>query len=202
MDKNSFKLPLPLYNSLCIGEVKSKEGEAFDIYIGLSREHVQRLKELSLDISDTELQNNTSDFKRFGVGPYEEWYSKDRTPFALIQKSTGELAGLAWFGPKPLGVESLKHLSVGEIATERTMDAGDWHTIVYRSYPKFRGKGLMKQFVHFTMDVYLRKIPGAKLWAGIHGANSASEGLARSLGFTASPGHSNPARQFLVMIKQ
>jgi RimJ/RimL family protein N-acetyltransferase len=63
------------------------------------------------------------------------------------------------------------------------MDSGAWHTIVYRSYAPFRGKGLMKDFIQFTMDIYQGLYPGSKLWAGIFSANPASIGLAVALGF-------------------
>jgi RimJ/RimL family protein N-acetyltransferase len=195
-------LPVPLYTSLCIGETFDKDGEHYRIHLGLHVELAGRLKELSLDESDSELQLYTSDRKRFGEGSYEAWYAKNRTPFALVHTATEDLAGLVWFGPKPLGLRSLKHLTEEEIASEHTLNAGDWHTIVYRSYPKFRGRGLMKHFTRFTMDVYLKNMPHVKLWAGIQSNNAASAGLALHLGFEEHTEASDPDKGLLVMVKK
>src|SRR5262245_1922191 len=101
---------LTIFESHTIGALESKTGIPFDVVIGLSRDLVEQLKVRSLDESDTELQQNTSDRKRFGGGSYEEWYAKERTPYALVDKS-GTLAAIAWYGPKPLGRKSLRYLS-------------------------------------------------------------------------------------------
>lgn len=194
-------LPLPIYESIRVGELSSRDGAHFDIYIGLTSEQASQLKRLSLDTSDTELQENTSDLKRFGEGSYEEWYGKDRTPYVLIERATNKLAALAWFGPKPLGRESLKHLSPEELKRENEKYSGQWHTIVYRSYPGFRGKGLMKDFTRIVMEDYMSYYPNAKLWAGIHGDNEASKGLVKKLGFVISTEYSDPAKKFWVMIR-
>lgn len=199
----SFALPLPLYNSVRIGEALSKDGDQFSIHAGLNREHAKRLKELSLDENDSDLQKNTSDRERFGEGSYEEWYAKSRTPFALVHTATNDLAGIAWFGPKPLGRKSLKHLTDEELALdEKSLDAGNWHTISYRCYPNFRGKGLMKAFVGFSMDLYVRSIPDVRLWAGINTENTASDALALSLGFRPLEEISDRQANWLVMVKE
>lgn len=176
-------VPLPLYASVRVGSMTSRTGEEFSVVIGLDEKMVEELKERSLDLADTDLQKNTSDFKRFGEGSYEEWYSKRRVPFALIHKGTGALAALVWFGPKPLGRKSLKHLSASERAEEHSLDADNWHTIVFRAYHPFRGQGLMKTFALATMDVYRGYFPGARIWAGIDATNAASIALAEKLGF-------------------
>jgi hypothetical protein len=117
-----------------------------------------------------------------------------------VHEQSGQLAALVWFGPKPLGRKSLKHLSQSERAEdERAMDAENWHTIVYRSYNPFRGQGLMKQFVRMTMEVYLRSFPDARLWAGIYADNPASEGLAKALGFTVDEKRTDRSKKELVM---
>lgn len=179
----SVSLPLPIYESVNIGTMHSRDGEEFTICAGLSRDVVDQLRRLSLDERDEEIQKNTSDRERFGTGSYEKWYGKDRTPFCLLGPS-GTLAALVWYGPKQLGRKSLKHLTQEErLQDERTLSHDDWHTIVYRAYNPYRGKGLMKSFTKFTMDVYRRVYPRAKLWAGIHAENPASLGLAEALGF-------------------
>ncbi|NBV76952.1 hypothetical protein EBR66_02235 [bacterium] len=196
------QIPPVIFTTEKIGEVTSKTGEVFSVFLGLSREWANELKKKSLDESDVEIQNNTSDRERFGLGSYEEWYAKDRTPFALISKSGG-LAGLAWFGPKSLGRKSLKHLNDDERAEfeKKDVGAGNWHTIVYRSYLPYRGMGLMKPFARLCMSAYRDAFPKARFWAGIHNQNPTSEGLAKSLGFIVDEEHSDRAQHHLVMVE-
>jgi RimJ/RimL family protein N-acetyltransferase len=192
--------PILVYTEIPLASFTSKDDEKFIIVAGLDEAHVQELKEKSLDESDEEIQKNTSDRQRFGLGSYEEWYGKGRVPFALVHEGTRTLAALAWFGPKQLGRKSLKHLSAEERAQdERTLESGDWHTIVYRSYAPFRGKGLMKAFTQFTMDSYKKIHPKAKLWAGVHAENPASLGLAQALGFVIDEERSDRAHHHYVL---
>ncbi len=176
-------VPVGLFESVQIGSAENN-GESFDIFLGLDQDAVIKLRELSIDTSDTALQENTSDFQRFGEGDYAEWYSKGRVPFTLIHRDTGALAALVWFGPKPLGRKSLKHLSIEERVNETTVESGDWHTVVFRSYPPHRGTGIMKGFGRAVTDVYMNYYPTAKLWAGISRHNPASMALAEKLGYT------------------
>jgi len=176
-----FSLPLPLFGTIKLGTLLSRDGEEFSMWIGADEEVVGKLKEKSLDESDIELQT-TSDRKRFGEGSYEEWYSKDRTPFVLLA-SGGELAAFVWFGPKPLGRKSLKYLSAEDAAKELEQKEDVWHTLVYRSYAPYRGKGLMTDFVRFATDVYRGHYPDAKFWVGMSADNAGSAALATKLGF-------------------
>lgn len=173
------------------------------MYAGLDEDLVAQLKKYSLNTSDGELQK-TSDLMRFGAGSYADWYaSKERTMFALVEEGSGTLAALAWFGPKPLGRKSMKHLSEEERARdERAMDSGAWHTIVYRSYPPFRGTGLMTSFLVYVMDVYLKCYPGSKLWAGIYADNPASIGFATKLGFKAVEEVSNKNANETILVRE
>ncbi len=176
-------LPLPIYSSFEIGTMSSKAGDTFTVLLGLPQPLVQQLKERSLDKTDTAIQENTSDYVRFGTGSYEEWYSKGRTPFALVHAGTGALAALVWFGPKPLGRKSLKYLSDEEQKKELQQKEDVWHTLVYRSYPPFRGVGLMTDFVDFAILQYQAHFPTARLWVGGKASNAASTALAAKLGF-------------------
>lgn len=176
-------LPVALYASFPIGVLQGN-GEEFSIQLGLDEGLVAQLKERSLDLSDTDIQNNTSDRARFGEGSYEEWYSKQRTPFVLVHQKTGALAALVWFGPKPLGRKSLKYLSTEEKKNELLQQEDTWHTLVYRSYSPHRGKGLMTTFVATCIEMYRALYPNAKLWVGLSGDNEASARLATKLGFT------------------
>lgn len=190
-----------IYSSEKIGSMSSKGGEPFDIRIGLSRELVEQLKKFSLDTGDTDLQENTSDYRRFGEGSYEEWYAKERTPYALIN-GEGKLAALTWFGPKPLGRKSLRFLSPEELAKESSQEKTQWHTIVYRSYRPYRGAGLMTKFVAATMEDYLQRNPGAKLWAGISLKNPASIALATKLGFVQKDEYVDTRAQWCAMVRE
>ncbi len=194
------EIPIPIYSAVRIGSMRSRDGDQFSIFAGLSEALAAQLKLKSLDESDTEIQNNTSDRVRFGEGSYEEWYGKGRVPFALVD-AEGNLAALTWFGPKPLGRKSLRHLSAEERAQdERTLDAGDWHTVVYRAYDPYRGKGLMKAFLKGTMDLYRTAYPDSKIWAGIYAENPASIGLVTKLGFTPLVSASDPSSHETVMV--
>lgn len=190
-------LPLPIYESIQISDYTSKDGEEFSIFLGLDKNMVAQLKKYSLDTSDTELQKNTGDMKRFGVGLYEDWYKKDRTPFALIQRNTNILAALLWFGPKPLGKKSMKFNDTQEQKTGST-----WHTMSLRSYPNFRGKGLMKDFTKFAMDFYKEQFPNVTLWAGMDNRNNAVVKLNNVLGFKINEENSDLASNWLVMTKE
>lgn len=197
----SLSFPLPLYNSVRIGEATGKDGVRFFIYAGLSKALASELKTLSLDLNDAALQDNTSDRERFGIGSYETWYMKNRTPFALVDAETGSLAAFAWFGPKALGIKSQKNLK-NKKAETTAPNKENWHTVSYRCYPRFRGKGLMKGFVGFAMDIYMKKFPNIKIWAGIKTENMASDALASSLGFKPDEKASDPDTHWLVMVKE
>jgi len=160
-----FSLPLPIYQTVHVADAVNK-GEEFKILIGLDHELVDQLKKYSADESDVELQKFTQDKKRYVVGTYEEWYSKKRTPFALIHIKTGALVALMRFGPDPLE---------GEV--------GNWHTVGWRSYKPFRGVGIMKEFSKYTFDFYLKYFPDARFWITAKKENSGSIGLASYLGF-------------------
>ncbi|MCE9541117.1 GNAT family N-acetyltransferase [Candidatus Kaiserbacteria bacterium] len=195
------ELSIPLYTSVHLGTLKQPDGTEFHVVAGLDRNLVRRLREHSLDETDTDIQKNTSDSKRFGPeGAYEEWYEKGRTPFALVHKLTGDLAALAWFGPKPIGRKSLRFLSEAELKEEGSQEVSEWHTIVYRSYKPYRGKGLMTPFMRFAMDEYLKFYPDAKLWAGLSVDNAASVALATKLGFKKSEEHSDPEKRWCAMV--
>jgi RimJ/RimL family protein N-acetyltransferase len=162
------KFPLPIYESIKIGE----QGD-FDVVVGLDKNLAEQLKKYSLDDTDIDLQKNTRDRKRFGEGSYEDWYKKIRTPFSLIHKGTGAMAGIVWFGPEP------------------AHEGCTCHTSAFRSYAPFRGKGIMKGFAKFAMDFYLEQSPNTNLWAEVKKGNTASLNLLSYLGFTVDEKLSN-----------
>lgn len=164
VDPSDLTLPILLYQSFKIADANG----SFAIHLGLTLEEVQQLKKYSLDVSDTAIQNNTSDRKRFGLGSYEEWYAGGRVPFALVHTS-GDLAALAWFGPKEIPIEAPAGLP--------------WHTVAYRAYMPYRGKGIMTDFSRFVLQYYQKLYPGIRLWAEVKEGNEASLVLAKKLGF-------------------
>lgn len=196
-----FLLPPPIYTSEIIAEATAKDGTLFRIMLGLSEGEVRHIRQYALDESDEALAM-TSDRKRFGEGSYEDWYQKNRTPFALIHAKTGKVAAFAWFGPKPLGRKSMKYLSKEEQNEDEVKaNSENWHTISYRSYGAFRGTGLMTPFVTYVTDFYANAIQGVKIWAIINADNPASAALARKIGFK-SVGEENSDPAFLVMIRE
>ncbi len=169
IDLKKLSFPLPIYQAITIGEAISRDGEHFSVFVGLNKEMVAQLKALSLDENDIDLQKNTRDRNRFGKKSYEDWYKKNRTLFALVHKNTNALAALVWLGPEPL-----------------PENEGNWHTAAWRSYIPFRGKGLMKDFTKFAMNIYEEKISNVKFWIAVKKENAGSIGLAKILGFQES----------------
>lgn len=193
------RVPIPLHQMIEVGAMTGRDGTRFGLVMGLDERLTGELKIKSLNLSDNELQENTSDHKRFGEGSYERWYEQKRVPFALIDTETGALAALAWYGPKPVGIKSMKHLTDEEQERVRAMEAGEWHTIVYRAYAPYRGTGLMRAFVSATMAIYGRYFPHARYWTSVNHANAASIALSERLGFTIDESRSDA--QTVTMIK-
>lgn len=194
-------LPLPIYESITLATARANDGEEFDIVAGLGKDFVDEIKKHALDETDEELIKNTGDRKRFGEGSYEEWHAKDRTPFGLIHKKNGTIAAFAWFGPEPISQKSLESAEGLESRGYDKKESDGWHTIGYRSYKPFRGKGLMKDFMKFAIKIYSESRPGFRYWLGIKPENTASIALASSLGFMISEKNSDRAAGSLIMTK-
>ena len=200
-DLPDFSLPLSIFNSIHIADGIGKDGEEFDIFIGLKKKYIEQLKNRSLDKSDDEIQNNTGDRERFGNGSYEEWYEKNRTPFCLIHKRTDTLAALVWLGPKILGKKSIKFGEETKKDEEYLMEK-NWHTISCRSYSPFRGKGLMKNFTQLAIDFYKKQFPNALFWAGMDNRNKGIIRLMSNLEFEVNEKNSELSENWLVMTKK
>src|SRR3989344_4712793 len=84
-----FSLPLPIFSSIHLADAIGRDGEEFSVFVGLVKKYAEQLKALALDESDVDLQKYTGDKERFGLGSYEDWYNKNRTPFALVQGGHG-----------------------------------------------------------------------------------------------------------------
>jgi hypothetical protein len=198
-----YSLPLPIYKSVRIADAIGKDGSEFDVWVGLDEKHVKELRELSADDTDDALQSFTGDHKRFVIGTYEYWYDKNRCLYALIHKRTDDLAAIIWFGPKPIGKKSMKFKDVLEPKEEDALRMqSDWHTISIRSYPKYRGKGLMKVFTNFAMDNYKKHFPHVKFWAGMDDRNMAIVKLLEDLGYKINDEFSDVQEHWLIMVKR
>jgi GNAT superfamily N-acetyltransferase len=186
---DGLSLPIPLYTSTPVGSMTGKDGEEFTIVAGLNEKLVAELKEKSLNLSDGELQNNTSDRKRFGEKPYEAWYAKGRTTFALLN-GAHTIAAIIWFGPDPLP----------ELREHAVIAPRKWDTIAFRSYQPYRGKGLMKSLSAYVIDVHERLLPDRTLWLETTSGNEAAVALYHQLGFEDIGHRKNNDR--LVMVHQ
>ncbi len=159
-------LPLPIYSSKEIAQIHMPDGATLSVHIGLTEKMAAALKAHALDDTDEELQGNTSDRRRFGEGSYEAWYAKERYPFVLVDEHEA-LAAIIWFGPE-------KHPQ-GE--------PGNWNTVAFRSYPPYRGKGIMKPFSMFVIQKYLALMPNARIWLETGAHNVPAISLYEKLGF-------------------
>ncbi|HEY4513591.1 MAG TPA: hypothetical protein VJH06_03725 [Candidatus Paceibacterota bacterium] len=192
----NFSLPLPIFNSLHIADAICQRGDEFDVLVGMEKKYAEQLKQLSEDESDVDLQNYTGDKERFVVGSYEDWYKKNRTPFILVHKQTDTLAAIIWFGPKPLGKKSMKFGS----NDERKIDS-DWHTVSFRAYPLFRGRGMMVNFTKFVFDIYRKHFPNSVFWTGSDDRNTVFLKFISELGFKIDEENSDLQAHWQVMIK-
>jgi RimJ/RimL family protein N-acetyltransferase len=191
--------PLPIYTTISVGSIEGRDNTMFTLHAGMTEEQVSQLKAFSLNETDTALQNNTSDRKRFGEGSYQEWYANNRVPFSVIEDATGNLAALIWFGPKPVGVKSLNHITDDEQKEILNTESGNGHTIAYRAYNPYRGVGIMKKAVIAATKAYLEVFPEAMLWAIVDESNEASVGLSKALGYVEA-GEAKDG--FVVMVRE
>lgn len=167
--------PPPIFSSTFVAWLACPGLDRLSVQYGLDTHAVSKLRDKSLNRDDVELANNTSDKRRFGDGSYERWYAKSRYPFVLTDQDH-ELAGLIWFGPEPVpnGVQ----LDQGALVQE-------WDTIAFRSYPPYRGKGIMTAFSLMLLKLHKTMRPGRGLWLETRPHNKAGIALYRKLGFSA-----------------
>jgi hypothetical protein len=165
-------LPLPLFASIELGTLEGKDGTLFSIVAGLDEPAVSQLKERSLDMSDVELQNNTADYKRFGTGKYEDWYSKSRVPFVAFDPGK-RLAAIVWFGAD----------EPPALTNDHAFPQKNWDTIAFRSYAPYRGAGIMSPMSRFVVAMHAKVAPDRTLWLETNVDNEAGKYLFHKLGF-------------------
>lgn len=132
---------------------------SFSVYEGLTDALIDELTLRSLDETDIELREQTSDKTRFAEGAYASWLRKERYPYALVD-ANGKLAALIWYGPE-----------------------GGEDTIAFRSYPPYRGAGLMGDFSRFVLERFREQRPGRALSLKTNSGNEAGIRLYEKLGF-------------------
>lgn len=170
---SSIKLPLPIFTSVPVARLVDDSGEQYAILAGVPEEIAQELRARSLDATDEALQSNTRDRERFGPdGSYEAWYEKGRFPLVLLN-ATNQLAAIAWYGRSPVPTDSAQPIDT----------AGEWDTAGYRAYGTFRGRGLMRPFIRFTLELHGDLFPGKKVWIETNADNTAGRRVFEGAGF-------------------
>jgi RimJ/RimL family protein N-acetyltransferase len=164
--------------------------ERFAIVAGLCQPLVRSLQERSLDTADSELTRRTSDPVRFGEGSYEAWFRKGRFAFALVNVES-LLAALVWYGPSHLPTE---------VEPRHSNGPDTWDTVAFRSYPPYRGRGLMGDFSRFVFRCHSLYSPERRLWLETDADNLAGLRLYEALGFRIAGSRRDGGR--VVMIKE
>jgi hypothetical protein len=178
----AFALPLPIYTFINLADAIARDGEEFDVFVGLPKKYVEELQRLSTDPTDADLQKNTDDRLRFG-GAYEEWYHDHKVLFALIHKRTDSLAALAWLEP----------------VTYRDII---FHALSVRSYPLFRGKGIIKNFLRYILEIYKEHFPKVQFSAGVPANSNRIIRILSEIGFERDEENSDLVNNWLVMVQK
>lgn len=166
-----FPKEMPLFATARIAGFENG-GHVYAITLGFSEDVAQSLIAHAKDESDDALRAFTGDAERFAsLDSYANWYRKDRTAFALIEEKTEALAACIWFGEKepPVAVPQ--------------QEGRTYHTASFRSYPPYRGKGLMKPFARFVLDTYQKQFGDVCIWLSTSEDNTVALGLYHALGF-------------------
>lgn len=182
----SFDAVLPsLYERALIGTLVMPDGAHLSIYLGADEGAARQLKEHALG-SDEELVQNTKDRARFGEGSYESWYAKGRCPFSLVDDG-GNLAAFIWFGAENPPPEC-----------GQDIESDVWDTIAFRSYPPYRGRGIMTPLARFIIETHERLVPGRRLWLTAKTDNLPALGLYGKLGFQVCGYGEDGARTYMI----
>ena len=83
---------------------------------------------------------------------------------------------------------------------ERKIDS-DWHTVSFRAYPLFRGRGMMVNFTKFVFDIYRKHFPNSVFWTGSDDRNTVFLKFISELGFKIDEENSDLQAHWQVMIK-
>ncbi len=186
-DITEIEFPQPLYESEKIASATHETLGAFTVYAGLSENHAQNIKRYSLDKNDKALQENTSDYKRFGLVDYEQRYQKKpRTQIILVHDSSDEVAAFIWFGPRnlPADLEEINTQESQDIESKLYDAQGQWYTSSYRTYGVYRGARITSTFATFVLDLYRQLYPDTPMWLAVQMDNQPAIALYKKLAFT------------------
>ncbi len=143
----------PFGTSLKLGNLKN-----FQIYLWINHTHVSELIEYSQDSSDTAIQKNTGDKKRFTHREkIQKWYEAPGRYFFSLVSSEWKLAGIWWGRP----CTAPKIQEIQDPMAHKTLqdNASNLHTNAIRIYPDFRGQRIATPFVHTCMIYYRDTFP-------------------------------------------
>lgn len=169
---------LPIYATKYVDDITGANGQMFKVMFGLDQTSVNQFTRRSCDLTDTELQKFTTDYKRICQNGYASWYAKERYPFALLD-AEGALAGIIWFGPKafpPINATKKQYLDLSSRYQ-------NWHTFAIRMYPPYRGQRLAFPFADFVFKAYAEMKPEVSIWLDTQNENLGAIGLYKKLGF-------------------
>ena len=77
----------------------------------------------------------------------------------------------------------MKHISDEERQSQNLVAPENWHTIAFRSYPPYRGTGIMRKFADAVTTVYMNYYPEGRLWTTNVRNNISSIALSEKLGY-------------------
>jgi len=143
--------------------------------------------------SDKDLREATSDKERCKeVDAYTQRDKKGSFPFELTDER-GILASLIWYGPAQPPMLNNQG---------RPEPDQKWDTIAFRSYPPFRGQGLMRAFVDAVLRRHASDRPDHNMWLSVKAENMRAQELYRSLGFVPKSIPPNSGEIFMSLSKK
>ncbi|MBL8121136.1 GNAT family N-acetyltransferase [Candidatus Saccharibacteria bacterium] len=146
--------------------LQSLAEKGFGIQLGLSTEDVPALQALSVQTSVLKYcpKDCTERFK--DLPTIEKWLEKERLVFLLKEKSSGQLAGVAWTGP---GTSS--HIPGGKL------------TGGIRLSEDFQGQGLATPFLTVVLEHTKEKYSREQIWFECWQSNAGAVHIYQKLGF-------------------
>ncbi len=143
------------WESLFIDNVKN-----FTLHLWLKQEHISDLIRYSQDQSDTALQENTGDKKRFqNEQDIQKWYEDtQRYVFSLVSHEW-ELAGIWW--ARACTAPEISKIEDKTAYDALQANADNLHTNAIRIYPAYRGQKIATPFANICSLHYRDMFPDA-----------------------------------------